>query len=172
MGEDGRPVDVGSRIKVLSHEITIVGIYEPSQLARVKIPLATLQQLLGGVNNCTFVMIRVEPGMTDQVLKTLKEMYPGNNFIRTSDLPELFSQSSKPVEVFLDVVIGLALVISTLVILLRCIRPSSSAHARSELKSLKHRTVHRWSNRERGRGHKRAWGRRGFRRFCYRQIRH
>jgi putative ABC transport system permease protein len=116
--EDGTLVDVGSKIKVLGHEITIVGIYEPSQLARVKIPLATLQQLLGGVNNCTFVMIRVEPGMTDQVLKTLKEMYPGNNFIRTSDLPELFSQSSKPVEVFLDVVIGLALVISTLVILL------------------------------------------------------
>jgi putative ABC transport system permease protein len=45
-------------------------------------------------------------------------MYPGYNFVRTSDLPELFSQSSKPVEVFLDVVIGLSLVISTLVILL------------------------------------------------------
>lgn len=119
LGKDGKPVDVGSIISVLSHEFTIVGIYEPSQLARVKIPLATLQQLLGGVNNCTFVMIRVEkPQMVDQVLKTLKEMYPGYNFIRTSDLPELFSQSSKPIEVFLDVVIGLALVISTLVILL------------------------------------------------------
>ncbi len=119
MQEDGKPVDVGSKIKVLSHELTIVGVYEPSQLARVKIPLATLQQLLGGVNNCTFVMIRVEkPEMTDGVLKTLKQTYPGYNFIRTSDLPELFSQSSKPVEVFLDVVIGLALVISTLVILL------------------------------------------------------
>ncbi|HEV8485334.1 MAG TPA: ABC transporter permease [Blastocatellia bacterium] len=119
MQEDGKPVDVGSKIKVLSHELTIVGIYEPSQLARVKIPLATLQQLLGGVNNCTFVMIRVEkPEMTDGVLKTLKQTYPGYNFIRTSELPELFSQSSKPVEVFLDVVIGLSLVISTLVILL------------------------------------------------------
>ena len=117
--QDGKPIDVGSKIKVLNNWLTIVGIYEPSQLARVKIPLATLQQLLGGVNNCTFVMIRVEkPEMTDSVLKTLKEMYPGYNFIRTSDLPELFSRSSKPVEVFLDVVIGLALVISTLVILL------------------------------------------------------
>jgi putative ABC transport system permease protein len=117
--EDGKPVDVGSKIKVLSHELTLVGIYEPSQLARVKIPLATLQHLLGGVNNCTFVMVRVEkPEMTDRVLTTLKEMYPGYNFIRTSDLPELFSQSTKPIEVFLDVVIGLSLVISTLVILL------------------------------------------------------
>jgi putative ABC transport system permease protein len=117
--QDGKPIDVGSKIKVLNNWLTIVGIYEPSQLARVKIPLATLQQLLGGVNNCTLVMIRVEkPEMTDSVLKTLKETYPGYNFIRTSDLPELFSRSSKPVEVFLDVVIGLALVISTLVILL------------------------------------------------------
>jgi putative ABC transport system permease protein len=118
--KEGRRVDVGSKITLLSHDFTVVGIYEPSQLARVKIPLATMQQLLsGGGDNCTFVMVRVEkPEMVEGVLQTVREFYPGNRFIRTSELPELFSQGMKPVEVFLDVVIGLALVISTLVILL------------------------------------------------------
>jgi putative ABC transport system permease protein len=118
--KDGHKVDVGSKVTLLGNDFTVVGIYEPSQLARVKIPLATMQQLLsGGGENCTFVMVRVEkPEMVDSVLRTVKEFYPSNRIIRTSELPELFSQGMKPVEVFLDVVIGLALVISTLVILL------------------------------------------------------
>jgi putative ABC transport system permease protein len=118
--KDGNKVDVGSKITLLGNDFTVVGIYEPSQLARVKIPLATMQQLLsGGGDNCTFVMVRVEkPEMVEGVLQTVREFYPANRFIRTSELPELFSQGMKPVEVFLDVVIGLALVISTLVILL------------------------------------------------------
>ncbi|HWC76045.1 MAG TPA: ABC transporter permease [Blastocatellia bacterium] len=116
---DGKVIDVGSKITVLSHEFTVVGIYEPSQLARVKIPISTMQQLFGGNDNCTFVMIRVgAPDMVEKALASLKEFYPGNTFVRTSELPELFSQGYKPVEVFLDVVIGLAVVISTLVILL------------------------------------------------------
>ena len=118
--KDGNKVDVGSKITLLGNDFTVVGVYQPSQLARVKIPLATMQQLLsGGGDNCTFVMVRVEkPEMVDGVLQTVREFYPANRFIRTSELPELFSQGMKPVEVFLDVVIGLALVISTLVILL------------------------------------------------------
>jgi len=31
--QDGKPIDVGSKIKVLNNWLTIVGIYEPSQLA-------------------------------------------------------------------------------------------------------------------------------------------
>lgn len=118
-GDDGQPIRAGSKLTMLGHQFTVVGIYEPSQLARVKIPLATMQQLLGGVNNCTFVMIRTErPDVADDVLAKLKEYYPGNRVIPTRELPELFSQGIRPVEVFLDVVIGLAIVISTLVILL------------------------------------------------------
>jgi len=116
---DGKPVDVGSRITVLGHEFKVVGIYEPSVLARVKIPLHTMQQLLGGVENCTFVMVKCErPEFADQVIETLREYYPGHHVISTSEIPALYSQGLGPVEVFLKVVIGLAVVISTLVILL------------------------------------------------------
>jgi putative ABC transport system permease protein len=116
---DGNPVQPGSRITVLGHEFTVAGIYEPSVLGRVKIPLYTMQQLLGGANNCTFISIKCErPEVAQQVVAQLNQYYPGNYPILTSDIPALYSQGLAWVEVFLDVVIGLALVISTLVILL------------------------------------------------------
>ncbi|MFY9554402.1 MAG: ABC transporter permease [Blastocatellia bacterium] len=116
---DGNPVQIGSRITVLGHDFTVVGVYEPSVLARVKIPLNTMQQLLGGAENCTFVMVKCEnPELADQVIEELRRYYPGNHVISTSELPALYSQGLVPVEIFLNVVIGLGLVISVLVILL------------------------------------------------------
>jgi putative ABC transport system permease protein len=116
---EGKPVRIGSKITVLGHEFTVAGIYEPSVLARVKIPLYTMQQLLGGAQNCTFVMVKCEkPELADQVIEDLRRYYPGNHVIATSEIPALYSQGLAPVEIFLNVVIGLGLVISVLVILL------------------------------------------------------
>ncbi|HKA21086.1 MAG TPA: ABC transporter permease [Blastocatellia bacterium] len=116
---DGNPIRLGSRITVLGHEFTIVGVYEPSVLARVKIPLRTMQQLLGGAENCTFVMVKCErPELADEVIEQLRRYYPGNHVIATTEIPALYSQGLAPVEIFLNVVIGLSLVISVLVILL------------------------------------------------------
>ncbi|HEX8185067.1 MAG TPA: ABC transporter permease [Blastocatellia bacterium] len=118
-GTDGQTIKVGSKISLFDHDFTVVGIYEPSVLARVKIPLYTLQQLLGGAENCSFLMIKCErPELGDQVIQTLKQFYPANHVISTSEIPALYAQGIGAVEVFLDVVIGLAMVISTLVILL------------------------------------------------------
>lgn len=118
-GADGGEVRPGSKITVLGNEFTVVGIYEPPILGRVKIPLHTMQQLFGGADNCTFVMIKTErPEMSEQVKESIERYYPGNRLIFTRDLPALYSQSITAVEVFLNVVIGLSMVISTLVILL------------------------------------------------------
>lgn len=118
-GLDGNPIRVGSQITVLGHSFTIVGIYEPSILGRMKIPLYTMQQLLGGTDNCTFISVKCErPELADSVVEQLHRYYPGIRAIRTSEIPALYSQGLAWVDVFLDVVIGLALVISTLVILL------------------------------------------------------
>ena len=116
---DGQPVHLGSRITVLGHTFTIVGIYEPSVLARVKIPLHTMQQLLGGVENCTYLLVKCDrPELAERVQKDLRKYYPGNNVILTTEIPALYSQTLAPVQIFLKVVIGLGLVISVLVILL------------------------------------------------------
>jgi putative ABC transport system permease protein len=116
---DGKPIRVGSKVKILDHEFDVVGVYEPSMLARIKIPLPTLQELLGGADNCTFVLVKAESQeKADQVMASLKQYYPSNNIIFTRDLPALYSQGFSGVETFLNVVIWLSMVISTLVILL------------------------------------------------------
>jgi putative ABC transport system permease protein len=116
---NGRPLQIGGRIKTLGHEFSVVGVYEPSMLARIKMPLHTMQQLLGGAENCTFILVRTQkPEMAKQVSEALEQTYPGYHAYLTSDLPALFSQGIRPLEIFLDVVIWLAVAISTLVILL------------------------------------------------------
>jgi putative ABC transport system permease protein len=116
---NGKPLGVGSRIQTLGHEFTVVGIYAPSMLARIKIPLYTMQQLFGGAENCSFLMIKCDrPEMAEEVKAAIQQQYPGNHVLLTSEIPALYSQSFRAVDIFLDVVIGLALVISTLVILL------------------------------------------------------
>ncbi len=115
----GQPLKIGGQVKMLGHDFTVVGTYEPAMLAHSKIPLYTLQQLLGGPENCTFVMVKCErPELIESVVQAIEQYYPGNYVIRTSDIPALYSQGLTAVEVFLKVVIWLALVISTLVILL------------------------------------------------------
>jgi len=110
---------IGSRISVLDHEFTIVGIYDPALMSRVKIPLSTMQELLGGPELCSFLMIKLkDPADTDKVKAELERYYPGRTVVRAKDLPALYSHSIYAVEVFLNTVIGLAVVISTLVILL------------------------------------------------------
>jgi len=116
---DGGPVRVGSKIEALGHEFTVAGIYEPPMLGRVKIPLHTMQELLGGANNCSFLLVKCErQELAGQVIDTLKQYYPGNHVVNAADIPALYSQGLTSVEIFLRVVMGLALVISTLVILL------------------------------------------------------
>lgn len=118
-GKDGGPIRIGSTIEALGHEFTVAGIYEPSMLGRVKIPLHTMQELLGGANNCSFLLVKCEsPELVEEVIGTLKDYYPGNHVVNAADIPALYSQGLQAVDIFLRVVMGLALVISTLVILL------------------------------------------------------
>jgi putative ABC transport system permease protein len=75
--------------------------------------------MFGGAENCSFLMIKCErPEMAEQVKAQIQQTYPGNHVLLTSEIPSLYGQSFRAVEIFLNVVIGLALVISTLVILL------------------------------------------------------
>jgi putative ABC transport system permease protein len=116
---NGQTLRVGGKIKTLGHEFTVVGIYDPPMLARIKIPLYTMQQLLGGADNCFFIQIHTTtPEIATQVKADLEKTYPGYIAILTKDIPALYSQGIKPLEIFLNIVIWLSVTISTLVILL------------------------------------------------------
>jgi putative ABC transport system permease protein len=116
---EGQTLRIGGKIKTLGHDFTVVGVYDPPMLARIKIPLHTMQQLLGGAENCFFIQIRTAtPELAQQVKEDLEKTYPGYTAILTKDIPAIYSQGIKPLEIFLNIVIWLAITISTLVILL------------------------------------------------------
>lgn len=110
---------VGQRIKLYEREFTIVGTYEPAAGARIKIPLATMQDQLGGEGKTTAFLIKIRNGQdAKQIAERLHNAFPENQILLTSEIEELYMQGFPALNVFLNVFIGVAAVISALVILL------------------------------------------------------
>ena len=110
---------IGGTMKFYERDFVVVGSYEPAAGARVKIPLQTMQAQLGGENRCTAILVSVKEGFTaEQVADKIHERFPDNQVIFTKDLEELYLSSVPALGIFLDVIIGVASIISALVILL------------------------------------------------------
>jgi putative ABC transport system permease protein len=110
---------IGDKLKLYEKEFTIVGSYEPAAGARVKVPLATMQEQLGGEDKATAFLVKIKEGFTpEQVGEKLQQLYPENQILLTKDLEELYMQGIPALNVFLNVIIGVAALISALVILL------------------------------------------------------
>ena len=114
-----KKLNVGDKTNLFERDFTIVGIYEPAAGARVKIPLATMQDQLGGEDKVTAFLVKINPGLDPKtVAERLSQRFPDNQILLTSELEELYMQGFPAMNVFLNVFIGVAAVISALVILL------------------------------------------------------
>ncbi len=114
-----RKLNIGDKFPIYERDFTIVGTYEPSAGARIKIPLGTMQTQLGSEGKVSAFLVKIKPGFTAEAVGAkLSEKLPGNQIIRTSELEEIYMQGVPALNVFLDVVIGVAAAISGLIILL------------------------------------------------------
>lgn len=114
-----RKAKIGDTIKLYERDFTIIGTYEPAAGARIKIPLATLQKQLSSEGKCSSFLISVKEGYTaDGVAAKIQEAFPKGQVILTRELEELYMNGFAALNVFLNVVIGVAAVISALVVLL------------------------------------------------------
>lgn len=114
-----RKAKIGDKFSLYERDFEIVGTYEPSAGARIKIPLSTMQQQLGAEGKASAFLVKVKDGYTPKdVGARLTAAYPDHQMILTSELEELYMQGFPALSVFLDVVIGVAGVISGLIILL------------------------------------------------------
>src|SRR5256714_10983252 len=112
-------VRIGDTVKVYGRDFRIVGVYEPPGGGRVKIPLSTMQDQSGSEGNCTAVLVSCNtPAEQEAVAERIKQLFPDDQIIFTRDLPELYATGVPALNVFIDVVVGVAAVISVLVILL------------------------------------------------------
>ena len=114
-----RSLTLGDKISLYERDFTLVGSYEPSAGARIKIPLSTMQKQLGADDRVSALLVKVKDGFTqDAVAETLQSTFPDSQIILTRDLEELYMNGFPALNVFLNVVIGVAGAISALIILL------------------------------------------------------
>lgn len=112
-------VQVGDRLKLYERDFTVVGTYEPAAGARIKIPLQVMQAQLGSDGKASAFLVKIKNGeVVEQVAENLQKRFPDNQILLTKDLEELYMQGIPALNVFLNVIIGVAAIISSLVILL------------------------------------------------------
>ncbi len=119
--KEQRKAKIGDPVKLFGRDFRLVGVYEPSGGARIKIPLSTMQEnagVEGGAFGTTVFVSVVNPAEQEQVAERIHAAFPEDQLIFTRDLPELYASSVPALDVFIDVVVGVAAVISMLVILL------------------------------------------------------
>lgn len=114
-----RKLKIGDTFEIYERPFTIVGTYEPSAGARIKIPLSTMQAQLGAEGKASAFLIKIKEGVTPQTVgDNLMAAFTDKQIVLTSELEGLYMQGLPALDVFLDVVIGVAAAISGLIILL------------------------------------------------------
>ncbi len=109
----------GARVEILNHMFTVAGIYEPESGARVKMRLSKMQELLGAQGKCSSILVKcLAPEEQERVARRIEAALPGHQIIFTRDIPSYYDRGIPSLNVFLRVVVGLALCVSSLVILL------------------------------------------------------
>lgn len=114
-----RQAVVGSNVQIYERPFTIVGVYEPPGGARIKIPLATMQDQEGSDGRASAILVACsDPARQEEVAARIRERFPDDQIIFTRDLPELYASGVPALNVFIKVVVAVAAAISMLVILL------------------------------------------------------
>jgi putative ABC transport system permease protein len=111
---------VGDKIKPFgTHEYRIAGIYSPESGARVKMSLEAMQEALEAPGKCTFIFVKLRnPEQLEAMAKRIDHELPGNTIQPTRDVFTSFEKGIPFLGVFLRVLVGLAAVVSALVVML------------------------------------------------------
>jgi putative ABC transport system permease protein len=111
---------VGQTIKLLNHDFRICGIVEHGKLARRFIPLATLQDLMGAQDKATTFFVKcTDPAYTQQTTDAIKTLLRAYTVLPMNEYMNLMTSNNIPaLNVFISVMIGLAVGIGFLVIFL------------------------------------------------------
>ncbi|MCS7078551.1 MAG: ABC transporter permease [Chloracidobacterium sp.] len=108
---------LGERVTLAKHTFTVVGVYDPPSGARIKAPFETLAQLLAAPGRCSMVFVQCwTADEQEAVHQRLRDAFPTDQLIFVRDLPNLYAGGLPALDIFLRVVVGLALVISGLIV--------------------------------------------------------
>ena len=113
---------VGSTLNIFGNKpYRVAGIYAPESGARVKMSLSAMQEMLGAPDKCTYIFVKCDCANEQDALQMAKRIdaeLPGNKIQLTRDLMMNIEKSIPYLGLFLRVLIGLAAVVSALVVML------------------------------------------------------
>ena len=113
-------IKLGDTVETMGHPFRVCGIVEHGKGARKYLPIATLQSLTGAQGKASIFYVKLDnPNNADAVVQTIKSI-PGMQQYGVHSLKEyltLMTSSSIPgLSTFIDVVIGIAMIIGFIVI--------------------------------------------------------
>lgn len=113
---------VGDTYNLFSNNWHVAGIVEHGKGARIFVPLATLQDLVGAHDKASIFLIKcTRPEHTDDVVEDMRrpENFPGYTIRPLKDFMSLMTSTNLPgLQTFIDAMIALAVSIGLLVIFL------------------------------------------------------
>jgi putative ABC transport system permease protein len=115
-----RHLSVGSAVKLFGkRDYRVTGIYAPETGARVKMSLSAMQDALEVPDKCTYILVKVrDPQRQLEVLARINHELPGNKVQFTPDVFKSIETTVPALGIFLRVLVGLAALVSALVVLL------------------------------------------------------
>jgi putative ABC transport system permease protein len=113
-------IGVGDTIKLFGgNDYKVTGIFAPPSGARIKMSLAAMQKAIGAENKCTYILVKLNnPADTDKVAGLINEKLPGNKINLTRDLVINPEDRIPALGIFLNVLVGLGIFVSTIFVLL------------------------------------------------------
>jgi putative ABC transport system permease protein len=113
-------VHVGDTIMLLNRPWRVSGIFEPGMLARLVVPLSTLQDLTANTGKVSMIYVKLDnPDETDRTVSRLQNVLKDYRIYSMAEFTSLYSASNIPMlQAFIWVVIGLGVVVGFLAVLL------------------------------------------------------
>jgi putative ABC transport system permease protein len=113
-------IKVGDTYNLLNHDWHVSGIIEHGKGARLFVPMATLQDLVGAHDKASIFLLKcTRPEHTEDVMALMRQLFPGYPVRPLKDFLSLMTSTNIPgLEAFIDSMIALAVSIGLLVIFL------------------------------------------------------
>jgi putative ABC transport system permease protein len=115
---DQRHLRAGQSIKLMNHDWHVAGVIEPGKLARLAVPMQTLQDLDAATGKVSQIYVKVDNAADiNQALEQLRNLLPNYPVATMADYTDMFNVNQIPaikeftvVVVAIGVVIGIAVV--------------------------------------------------------------
>ncbi len=113
-------IKVGDTYTLLNHPWHVAAIIEHGKGARLFVPLATLQDLVGAHDKASIFLLRcTRPEHTEDVMEEIRHILPGYTIRPLKDFLSLMTATNIPgLQTFIHAMIGLAVAIGLMVIFL------------------------------------------------------